>query len=677
MKKAALSSAVLFFSAILAKAAVLLSDSFNYADGPLITVSGGLWMHHSGSTTGEMGVASGRLSVTRSDTEDCSAYLSGQPYDPEGGTNRFYASFVVNFSQLPAAAGNYFAHFMDTNGSFRARVWALTGGAGNNKFRLGLSSLSASPAGVTNSTDLSLNTDYTVVVRLINTNGAATLWINPSAETDAGVSTAEGSSSNSLVAFAFRQETGEGVMTVDDLRVGTAFTDVVPGAPAVEWPAITSAPQNQAVTEGSTATLTAAATGTGPLSYQWQHNGTNLPGATNAALVLSHASFADAGGYAVVVTNVLGAAGSAPASLSIWATSLPAFTLLDYNCHGNGTTNWSTNTPHVKAIGRQVQYLNPDIITFQEIPVTNNGTAQMTNFITAFRPGFFLATNSASDGFIRSVVLSRYPIVASRSWLHGSDLTPFGYSASGYTRDLFEAEIAVPGFPQHLHVFTVHLKSGAGSADDSAKRAAEAGAVSNFFATGFLTTNWLRPYLLTGDMNEDIDRPSVGSQGPIQRLASSPTGLQLTGPFNPATRSELTYSIQSLPLTRRYDYILPSGLLYSNVIFSQVFRTDLLSNPPPPLLAADDDTASDHLPVLMIFGNPYDQPFRLLSIGGPNPVVTLTWQAVAGQRYRVEISSNLSNWTTFADDLLATNATLSLVTNLVGPGNYFRVYRLP
>ena len=168
--------------------------------------------------------------------------------------------------------------------------------------------------------------------------------------------------------------------------------------------------------------------------------------------------------------------------------------------------------------------------------------AQMTYFVTAFRPGFYLATNSAADGFIRSVILSRFPIVASRSWLHGSDLTPFGYTASGFTRDLFEAQIAVPSFPQPLHVFTVHLKSGAGSADDANKRAAEAGAVSNFLVSAFLESNSLHPYLLTGDMNEDILRLATGSDTADSNVSpAAATGLQLTTPFNPISQQRTEF----------------------------------------------------------------------------------------------------------------------------------------
>ncbi len=124
--------------------------------------------------------------------------------------------------------------------------------------------------------------------------------------------------------------------------------------------------------------------------------------------------------------------------------------------------------------------------------------------------------------------------------------------------------------------------------------------ISNFFATGFLLTNSTHPYTISGDLNEDINRPPSGSKQPIQRLVNAATGLQLTTPLNPYTSDDRTISIQS-GLTARFDYILPCGSLFSNIASSQVFRTDLLPSPPPPLLAGDDKTASDHLPVMMVF----------------------------------------------------------------------------
>ena len=251
----------------------------------------------------------------------------------------------------------------------------------------------------------------------------------------------------------------------------------------------------------------------------------------------------------------------------------------------------------------------------------------MADFVTAFCPGYYLVTNSMGDGYIHSAILSRYPIISSTSWLHGSDLTPYGYTGSGFTRDLFEAQISIPGFSQPLHVFTAHLKSST-DADSSAKRAAEAGAVSNFFATVYLPANGQQPYVLSGDMNEDILRPSPSNLQPIQSLVSAPTGLQLTTAVNPFTDSELTISIRD-GLTKRYDYILPCMALFTNIVSSQVFRTDLLTPLPPNLFSYDDNTASDHLPVFMVFANPFNPPFRLLAIGRTNQIVSLQWESAA------------------------------------------------
>ena len=231
----------------------------------------------------------------------------------------------------------------------------------------------------------------------------------------------------------------------------------------------------------------------------------------------------------------------------------------------------------------------------------------------------------------------------------------------------------MPGFPQPLHVFTVHLKSGQGT-DASNRRTAEAGCISNYFATGFLTTNSLPPYLLTGDMNEDIDSPPSSNPQSIQKLISAPTGLHLTTPVNPYTSSRLTFSIQS-SLYIRYDYVLPNSLLFSNIASSQVFRTDLLPSPPPPLLANDDITASDHLPVLMVFNNPYAKPFKLTSVTRSNAAVTLKWESVPGQPYRVESSTNLTGWTALATNLVATNYSHTFSTNVGDAARFFRVYR--
>ncbi len=61
-------------------------------------------------------------------------------------------------------------------------------------------------------------------------------------------------------------------------------------------------------------------------------------------------------------------------------------------------TDWSVESPHVQAIGRQLAFLQPDIIALNGIPFTN--TYQMPDIVAAFLPGDTLATNSGTDGHI-------------------------------------------------------------------------------------------------------------------------------------------------------------------------------------------------------------------------------------------------------------------------------------
>ena len=677
VKKVAFCIATFLLSATLSGAALLLNDTFSYSDGSLVTAAGSLWTTYNG-TTGQVKVVSGRIFLSKANTEDVHATLAGQPYASTSGAI-LYVSFKINYTNLPSSAGSYFAEFKNGGTGYRARIFAQTAGAATGAFRIGIANADSSPSAVINA-DLQTNTDYTVVARLAVSNVVSTLWLNPTAETNAGVTATDATSALTITSYGFREDSAIGNLFVDDLRVGTTFPDVVTNAPPLERPAIVSQPQNQTVTNGANVTFSVNATGTPPLTYQWQLNNTNLPGATSSNLPLTAVTFGQAGFYTVVITNVLGAAGSGPFALSVWCASAPSFSFLTYNVNGNLRTDWSMTNWYVRCIGRQVQYLNPDIITFQEIPVTNNCTAQMADFVAAYRPGYYLVTNSADDGFIHSAILSRYPIISSTSRLHGVYLGPYGYTNASpspyFSRDLFEAQIAVPGFPQPLHVFTVHLKSGQ-AGTESSKRAAEAGAVSNFFATVYLPTNGLQPYVLSGDLNEDILRPPDSNPQSIQRLVNASTGLQLATPVNPFTDSELTISIRDdNGLTKRYDYILPCAMLFSNIVGSQVFRTDLLY-PVPPNLYSDDENASDHLPVFMVFANPFNVPFRLLSIGVTNQIVSLKWESTSNRQYHVEVSSNFTAWTLLVTNLAATGADFTFSTNVPGDVKFFRVYRAP
>jgi len=83
-------------------------------------------------------------------------------------------------------------------------------------------------------------------------------------------------------------------------------------------PTITTQPANQTVTAGQTAGFTVVATGTAPLSYQWQKNGVNIAGATAASYITPVTTTADSGStFRVVVNNSVGSSTSAAATLTV------------------------------------------------------------------------------------------------------------------------------------------------------------------------------------------------------------------------------------------------------------------------------------------------------------------------------------------------------------------------
>jgi sugar lactone lactonase YvrE len=70
-------------------------------------------------------------------------------------------------------------------------------------------------------------------------------------------------------------------------------------------PALVTNLMDQVQAVGSTATFAFSPPGVGPFTYQWQFNGTNLPGQNGATLMLTNVQADDAGTYCVVVVDAL------------------------------------------------------------------------------------------------------------------------------------------------------------------------------------------------------------------------------------------------------------------------------------------------------------------------------------------------------------------------------------
>ena len=86
----------------------------------------------------------------------------------------------------------------------------------------------------------------------------------------------------------------------------------------------------EVVSVGGTASFVVTATGIPEPAYQWQKNGTNVPGATSATLTINNAARSDAGTYTVIVTNSAGVVTGSNALLA-YNNSAPVANLDSYS----------------------------------------------------------------------------------------------------------------------------------------------------------------------------------------------------------------------------------------------------------------------------------------------------------------------------------------------------------
>jgi alpha-tubulin suppressor-like RCC1 family protein len=125
-------------------------------------------------------------------------------------------------------------------------------------------------------------------------------------------------------------------------------------------PLLTSHPTNQVRLFHGTAHFSAGVTGSQPISFQWQRNGNDVPGATSASLIIPGLGFAQAGTYRLVASNGFGVTLSDPAELTVVPVALfgdqnPP--LLPPNTLSTGLTNppaRATNAVQIAAGGHHL-----------------------------------------------------------------------------------------------------------------------------------------------------------------------------------------------------------------------------------------------------------------------------------------------------------------------------------
>jgi glucose/arabinose dehydrogenase len=95
-----------------------------------------------------------------------------------------------------------------------------------------------------------------------------------------------------------------------------------------EAPNITQQPQSQTVPAGQPVTFTVSASGTPPLSYRWQRNQVDIPGATSPSYTIASVTAGDNGArFRCVVSNAAGTASSNEAILTVTGNAPPTATI--------------------------------------------------------------------------------------------------------------------------------------------------------------------------------------------------------------------------------------------------------------------------------------------------------------------------------------------------------------
>lgn len=163
-------------------------------------------------------------------------------------------------------------------------------------------------------------------------------------------------------------------------------------------PALT--PLTTSVTQcaGSAFTVSAVATGTAPLTYQWRKNGIAITGATNSSYSVATITSADAANYSVVVTNACGSVTSNNAALTVPSIpSAPTITngascnagTVQLNASGgtNGNYRWYATASGGTAIAGEVNglFTTPALstTTIYYVSITNGACESSRTAATA------------------------------------------------------------------------------------------------------------------------------------------------------------------------------------------------------------------------------------------------------------------------------------------------------
>ncbi|MSU57550.1 MAG: hypothetical protein EXS35_05125 [Pedosphaera sp.] len=305
--------------------------------------------------------------------------LKGDGTVAEWGNESSVAGVPAGLNQVAAiAAGSYHCLALKSNGTVVA--W------GNP---------SSVPSGLSNVIAISAGQFYSLALK---SDGTVIAWGTSSADNGetavpAGLNNVTAIAAGSVHALALRSNgtvvawgypgnggtsVPAGLTNVFAISAGTQFGVALTPTPLIR---IISSPQSVNTNAGSTVSLTVTAQSFIPLNYQWQKNGTNLPGATSTTLTLTNVQPADAGNYRAVVSHTSASLNSSAAALAV--VPAPSFVASPQNLsrYFGGTAFFAATVSSA-------------------LPVTYQWRKNGTNVINVNSPTLVLGNLQAADGGI-------------------------------------------------------------------------------------------------------------------------------------------------------------------------------------------------------------------------------------------------------------------------------------
>ena len=219
-------------------------DNFNYPDGSLLTANG--WVAHSGAGSNaiDVGASNGLTYAGYSGLTGITGVVEGNSarLDNTGEDDSktftpvtsgiIYSAFLVN---VTTGTSGYFLHLGSSATNFAARLWVKPS-VTPLKINFGISN-SSTASYATIPSDFDPGVTYLIIIKYdVSTTGTVSLWVKstgiPTTEAGAGAPevSATGSGLANIDRICLRQYSATQNITIDGIRVGPTWADVLPSS---------------------------------------------------------------------------------------------------------------------------------------------------------------------------------------------------------------------------------------------------------------------------------------------------------------------------------------------------------------------------------------------------------------------------------------------------------------